>query len=48
MPTKIKRPKTSVIRLPFVIQIVEGHGGAIRVESDKGKGSEFILTFPEA
>ena len=34
--------------LPFVKQLVEGLGGTIRVKSKKGKGSEFILVFPEA
>ena len=32
--------------LPFVKQIVEGLGGTIRVKSEEGKGSEFILAFP--
>lgn len=34
--------------LPFVKQIVEGLGGTIRVKSEEGKGSEFLLAFPEA
>ena len=34
--------------LPFVKQLVEGLGGTIRVKSEKGKGSEFTLVFPEA
>ena len=33
--------------LAIVKQIVEAHGGAIRVESRQGKGSRFILTLPE-
>ena len=32
--------------LPFVKQIVEGLGGTIRVKSEEGKGTEFILSFP--
>ena len=34
--------------LPFVKQLVEGLGGTIRIKSEEGKGSEFILVFPEA
>ncbi len=33
--------------LPFVKQIVEGLGGTIRVKSEEGKGSEFLLVFPK-
>ncbi|HNV26018.1 MAG TPA: ATP-binding protein [Nitrospira sp.] len=32
--------------LPIVKEIVEAHHGAITVESDVGKGSVFMLTFP--
>ena len=32
--------------LPLVKQIIEGHGGHIRVESEYGKGSRFIFTLP--
>ncbi|MDA8173504.1 MAG: HAMP domain-containing sensor histidine kinase [Nitrospiraceae bacterium] len=32
--------------LPIVKQIVEEHGGAIRVASAQGKGATFTLTFP--
>ncbi|GAA4314923.1 HAMP domain-containing sensor histidine kinase [Compostibacter hankyongensis] len=33
--------------LSYVKTVVEQHGGQIRVHSEEGKGSEFILTFPE-
>lgn len=33
--------------LPFVKKVVETLGGTIRVESDEGKGTEFILVFPQ-
>ncbi len=32
--------------LPFVKNVVEGLGGSIAVESHKGEGTEFTLTFP--
>ncbi|MBN2123309.1 MAG: GAF domain-containing sensor histidine kinase [Deltaproteobacteria bacterium] len=32
--------------LPFVKRVVETLGGTIEVKSEKGKGSEFLLTFP--
>ena len=35
------------IGLHFVRKVVETLGGTIRVKSDKGKGTEFILTFPK-
>jgi len=34
--------------LPFVLKIVEEHGGIIAVESEIGKGTTFIVTFPSA
>ena len=34
--------------LPFVLKIIEEHGGMIAVESEVGKGTTFILTFPPA
>ncbi len=36
------------IGLDFVKKVVESLGGTIRVESEKGKGTEFILTFPKS
>lgn len=32
--------------LPICRQIVEHHGGSIRIESAPGKGTSFVLTFP--
>ena len=32
--------------LPMVRYIAEAHGGSVSVKSEKGKGSEFIFTFP--
>ena len=34
--------------LPFIKKVVETLGGTIRVKSDKGKGTEFIVTFPKS
>jgi signal transduction histidine kinase len=34
------------IGLPFVKKVVETLGGTIEVESEKGKGTKFILSFP--
>jgi len=34
--------------MPFVKRIVENVGGTITVKSEKGKGTEFIITFPRA
>jgi two-component system phosphate regulon sensor histidine kinase PhoR len=34
--------------LPFIKKVVEALGGTIRMKSDKGKGTEFILTFPKS
>jgi len=36
------------IGLGFIKKVVETLGGTIRVKSDKGKGTEFILTFPKS
>ncbi|UCF90841.1 MAG: GAF domain-containing sensor histidine kinase [Desulfobacterales bacterium] len=33
--------------LPFVKRIVDSLGGKITVKSEKGKGTEFVLTFPQ-
>ncbi len=35
------------IGLSFVKHLVELHGGQIRVESEEGKGSDFVLYFPK-
>jgi two-component system, NtrC family, sensor histidine kinase PilS len=32
--------------LAIVYQILQGHGGAIRVEAEKGKGAQFIVELP--
>jgi Signal transduction histidine kinase len=43
---KVIDPDGSGLGLPFVKKIVESLGGAIRVESEKGLGTEFTIIFP--
>ena len=43
---KVIDPDGSGLGLPFVKKIVESVGGTIRVESEKGQGTEFMVTFP--
>jgi two-component system NtrC family sensor kinase len=33
--------------LSLVFSIIEAHKGKIEVESEKGKGTEFIITLPK-
>jgi signal transduction histidine kinase len=39
-------PNGRGLGLPFVKRIVESLGGTIKVKSERGKGTEFVLTFP--
>ncbi|MGB4839543.1 MAG: hypothetical protein WBP08_11150 [Saprospiraceae bacterium] len=41
---KSKNPCQSVILTSY--DIVKAHGGEIRVESEEGKGTEFIIQLP--
>jgi len=43
---KVLDPDGSGLGLPFVKKIVESLGGTIRVESEKGQGTEFMVTLP--
>ena len=43
---KVIDPDGSGLGLPFVKKIVESLGGTIRVESEKGQGTEFMVTLP--
>jgi signal transduction histidine kinase len=40
-----KKPTSVGIGLSLSKAIIEGHGGSIRVQSEKGRGSEFTITF---
>jgi signal transduction histidine kinase len=44
--TLTDRPKGSGLWLPICEQIVEHHGGSLRVESVPGVGSVFAFTLP--
>jgi signal transduction histidine kinase len=44
---KVIDPDGSGLGLPFVKKIVESLGGTIRVESEKGQGTEFMVTLPK-
>lgn len=41
------RPDSTGVGLPTTKRILEAHGGTIRVESELGKGSRFVFTWPE-
>ena len=40
------RPGGSGLGLPTTRKIVEAHGGTVRVESEPGKGSQFVIRLP--
>ena len=44
--TLTDKPKGTGLGLPISKEIIQRHGGAIWVESEVGKGSKFIFTFP--
>lgn len=40
--------KGTGLGLPICREIVRGHGGDIRIESEAGKGTAVVFTLPEA
>lgn len=46
MPYFTTRADGTGLGMPFVLQVVENHGGTISVSSEVGVGTSFILTFP--
>lgn len=47
-PFHTTKPKGTGLGLAITHKILEGHGAQIFVESEPGKGTEFILSFPRA
>lgn len=45
-PFYTTREEGTGLGLPFVMKTVQDHGGTINVESELGKGTKFVLTFP--
>src|SRR5699024_1815132 len=41
------RESGSGLGLPIVASIAEGHGGAVRLDSEPGRGSTFTIVFPQ-
>ena len=48
IPFFTTKPTGTGIGLSLCRQIILKHGGSIRVESDEGKGTTFIITLPKA
>lgn len=46
MPFFTSKPEGTGLGLPFVLKVVEEHGGTISVESEIDQGTTFIITFP--
>jgi signal transduction histidine kinase len=45
-PSRSRSTGGAGLGLAIVKQLVEGHGGGVRVESEHGMGSKFIFTLP--
>jgi two-component system, sporulation sensor kinase E len=48
MPFYTTKADGTGLGLPFVLKVIEEHGGTIAVESAVNKGTSFIVTLPSA